>query len=251
MQIPDVTNSYKICPLICLFYTNSTSKLFITLNELSCLPPDLTKLIIELFTFYMVITLKVKVDNGPMVKSFLLGRTLVIRLFLLSFNIKVLLKKAMSFLICCKCHTCVNMLSTATLSFTHKCLRLSNEYLPPVYLDRFKRPLPPACSCSRRICFYFGWVKSLLSDFWAQNVHGKTFMSSSLNVVALRFSLICSVPLRRRPPREHRGQRRPGQLEKLHLLLQASQSCLSTFCCGALRGPPHSPTHPPTQSDHE
>lgn len=42
-----------------------------------------------------------------------------------------------------------------------------------------------------------------------------------------------SVPLRGRPTREHRGQRRPGQLEKLHLLLQAGQSCLSP--------PPHPP----------
>lgn len=41
------------------------------------------------------------------------------------------------------------------------------------------------------------------------------------------FALISSVPLWGGPAREHRGQRRPGQPEKLHLLLQASQSRLS------------------------
>lgn len=162
-----------------------------------------------------------------------------------SFNIK----KAISFLICCKCHTCVNMLSTATLSFTHKSLldSVTSICIKFIWMD-LRGPPPPACSCNRRICFFISArVESLLSDLWAQNIHVKTFMSSGMNVVALCCSLIRSVPLRGRSPWEHRGQRRPGQLEKLYLLLQASQSCLSTFCCEAPRGTPtlpHPSTHP-------
>lgn len=58
------------------------------------------------------------------------------------------------------------------------------------------------------------------------------------------FALISSVPLWGRPPRKHRGQCGSGQPEKLHLLLQASQSCLSTS--SRYHGAPRARPTPPS-----
>lgn len=78
--------------------------------------------------------------------------------------------------------------------------------------------------------------------------------NARLPLCASCFSALCSVPLRGWPTWERWGQHRSGQLEKLHLLLQAGQSCLSTnsLCDGApsIRSPVR-PVWPGMQSSNQ
>lgn len=75
-----------------------------------------------------------------------------------------------------------------------------------------------------------------------------------LPLYASCFSALRSVPLRGWPTWERWGQHRSGQLEKLHLLLQAGQSRLSTnsLCDGApsIRSPAR-PVWPGMQSSNQ
>lgn len=94
-------------------------------------------------------------------------------------------KKAISFLICCKCHTCVNMLSTATLSSTHKSVSdsVTSICIPFIWTD-LRGPPPPALLFELSHLFFI----SAESRVYCQISGLKAFMVKPLRVLAWTLS---------------------------------------------------------------